>query len=732
MFEMFFSDSETGLSIREVTVREGLSELFEISIVAVSPAANLDLDGLVGRAAGLRTTAGLDQPLEAPRLWTGVCSTIEQVAAEPTGVSTYRLTIVPALWLLTQRRNYRIFQHLTIPEIVDEVLSEWNVEASWSIDRAKYPKLEYRVQFGESDYDFVARMLEEAGIGYVLTPEGRATHLHLSDAFERGSRRVGAPLPFFDEPDGWRDAQHVTKVRVAHDVRPGAHVIRDVDFRNPAYALFSAATAPTLVEAKLEQFDYSPGSFLAETSQGGGTPVADDKGIARHLPAYGSELATRSLIQGRLGKRTVTFSTNAPDIAPAVIFSMARHPKSELSEEQALLVVETVLWWKEGGEPKLDARAFFAAEPFLPPKVTPRPVASGVQSATVVGPAGQEIHTDEFGRVRVQFPWDRLGKHDDDSSCWIRVSQGWAGTGYGVLVLPRIGQEVLVGFLGGNPDQPVIVGRVFNAVQAVPYALPEHKTRSTWKSDSSLGSNGFNEIMFEDKKGKELVYIQAEKNLRKLVKNDETVTIGNDRKKLVLRHEIETTGADRTEVTRGTRTEITFGDRETTVWGKREKRVEGDEREQTNGSRAIRVGGDLDLVVEQSRRERVDGDAHLRVSGERREMVEQKSSLVVGGDSQHKIGGHHGVMASTIHVRAGGAIVIESATDLCFKGPGGFVRIDSGGVTVRGTLVRINSGGDAGVGPGIQADAPDDAKQIDLATSDPPETDNIFETGFAQ
>jgi len=735
VLEMFFAESDASLSVREVTVREALSELFEITIVAVSEDASLDLEGLVGRAAGVRSTAELALRLQSPRLWTGVCSFIEQVAAEPTGLSTYHLRIVPAFWLLTQRRNYRIFQHQSVPEIVRSMLAEWNLESTWKIDASRYPKLEYRVQFGESDHAFVSRLLEEAGIGYALVAEGRATRIHFDDAPQSAERRGGPPVRFFDRPMGWRDAEFVNEVRIAHDVRPGAHLIRDYDFRNPAFPLYGQSTTAQAMspeQARLEQYHYSPGAFLVETSQGSGTPTADDKAFARHLPGHGADLATRSLAQDRLGRRSVRFATNAPDIAPGVVFAISGHPQAELSEEHELLVVESSFRWTEGNEPTLEARAVFAAEPWRPARVTPRPVVAGVQSATVVGPAGQEIHVDEFGRVRVEFPWDRESRGDENSSSWIRVSQGWAGTGYGVLVLPRIGQEVLVGFLEGNPDQPVVVGRVFNAVQAVPYALPEHKTRSTWKSDSSLGSNGFNEILFEDLKGQELVYVQAEKNLRKLVKNDETITIGNDREKLVHRHELETTGGDRTEVTRGSRKEITFGDRETTVWGSRKKRVEGDESEQTNGSRAQRVGGDLDVVVERTKRERVDGDAHLVVAGERREMVEQKSSLVVGGDMQARVGGHHGLEANAIHLKSSGALVIESATDLCFKGPGGFVRIDAGGVTIRGTLVRINSGGEAGEGPGVSADAPAEAKQIELRPSEPPETDDIFQTGLAQ
>jgi type VI secretion system secreted protein VgrG len=357
----------------------------------------------------------------------------------------------------------------------------------------------------------------------------------------------------------------------------------------------------------------------------------------------------------------------------------------------------------------------------------------GVQSATVVGPKGQEIHTDEFGRVRVQFPWDRQGKGDDNSSCWIRVSQGWAGTGYGMIVIPRIGQEVLVGFLGGDPDQPIVVGRVFNATQAVPYKLPEHKTRSTWKSDSSMGSNGFNEIMFEDLKGKELVYVQAEKNLRKLVKNDETITVGQNRQKYVVVNETETTGLNRIEVTGSDRTEITGVNRVTVIGGTNAKLVKGDEIERTEGNQTLFVGQDQDIVVKQVRRERIDEDSHLRVRGNRSQRIDKTQSLTVGKNQQEKVGKNHALEAGEeIHFKAGSALVIESATDLTFKGPGGFVRIDAGGVTIQGSLVKINSGGMAGSGSGSSPVEPDEAIEAQVVEPEKPLPDNVAKTGLAQ
>jgi type VI secretion system secreted protein VgrG len=311
------------------------------------------------------------------------------------------------------------------------------------------------------------------------------------------------------------------------------------------------------------------------------------------------------------------------------------------------------------------------------------------------------------------------------------VSQGWAGTGYGVIVLPRIGHEVLVGFLDGNPDAPIVVGRVYNATEQVPYKLPDHKTRSTWKSDSSPGSGGFNEIMFEDLAGKELVYVQAQKDLRKLVKHDETITVGRDRQKYVLHDETETTGQDRTEVTGRDRTEITDRNRMTVIGGNRKKLINGDETERTNGKLALYVGQDQDLVIAQNKRERVEGDSHLRVDGKRNQRIDGVQSLTVGQDQQEQVGRNHALKAGKeIHLAAGSQLVIEAAHDLTLKGPGGFIRIDAGGVTIKGHKVWINSGGSPGSGHGAHAEAPDEAKEAVIEEPKRPEPENVAVTGI--
>jgi type VI secretion system secreted protein VgrG len=671
-----FAGGETSLSVRRFTVEEAISSLFTVAVWARSESPSVDLEAIVGQAASLRVVSGwLYARGGGARLWTGIVRSIQQVhAVQPTSggeqLSTYYLNIVPRMWLLTQRRNYRIFQHLTAVDIIDKVLQEWEIESTWKVDRGRYPKLEYRVQYGESDFAFINRMMEEAGIAYTFPDDdAKGSRLTLGDELQSGETRPGGALPFVDNPNRNAQKEFVTNVRLAHAVRPGAHVIRDYDFRNPAFELFGDAPKAKGAEANYEQYYYEPGGTLVETGKGGGTPVADDKGTARYDQSFGKGRAGRMLGGTRVDKRAVPFETNTIDLWPGQVFQIDNHPHSDIGSDARLLVSQFSVDGTPDGEWTMSGQAVFADAPYRPPQKSPKPRVEGVQTAKVVGPSGEEIHTDEFGRVRVQFPWDREGKSDDNSSCWIRVSQGWAGTGYGMIVLPRIGQEVLVGFLEGDPDQPIVVGRVYNAKQAVPYDLPANKTRSAWKSDSSLGGGGFNEIMMEDLKGEELVWEQAEKNRRRLVKNDETITIGHDRQKM----------------------------------------VQNDEFEKTIGYLKVYVGKDQDIVVHQDKRERVEGSSHLVVIGKRNQVIEGNQSLTVKSDRHEFVQQNYGLgVKEEIHVKAGQAIVVE-ASDITLKAPGGFIRIDGSGIVIRGKVVKINSGGSPGDGKGSSPEDPDKA-----------------------
>lgn len=531
MLALWFAGSDDSLSVRRFSIREGLSQLFEVSAVALSPNSDIDLDAIVGRPASFQLQSGLAHAASPARAWTGICSLLEQIRTEPHGLSTYQVRIVPALWLLTQRRGYRVFQHSTIPDIVSSILQEWSIPATWRIDRAAYPRLEYRVAYDETDFAFVSRLLEEAGISYFFADDGDGhAQLVLADEPQAREPRAGGPIRHVDNPNQAAEREHVTEVRIAREIGPGRLTIRGFDFRRKVdVPLVAEAPHVSGPEQRLERHVYAPGAFLAEGGKPADTPVADDKGAVRADEKVGLLRATRLLDAERGASRRIAFRTNVVDLAPGTVFSIDGHAREDLGPTRALLATELHLEGDPTTEWTLSGRAVLADRPHRPLHKTPKPHVSSVQSAVVVGPRGEDIHTDELGRVRVQFHWDREGRLDENSSCWIRVSQGWAGGGFGLLALPRVGHEVVVGFFEGDPDQPVIVGRIFNGGSRIPYKLPEHRTVSAFRTATSPATGGYSELRFDDARGAELLHVQAERDLTKIVKLDETETTGRDR-----------------------------------------------------------------------------------------------------------------------------------------------------------------------------------------------------------
>jgi len=571
--------SGDAFDVREFFADEGLSRLFQVTVIALCRNPNVDFEGAVGKEASLTVITGSSE-----RRWVGVCNELEQVGTEDTGASTYRISIVPKLWLATERRNYRMFQQASEPDIVKKVLADHDIQPALKLDAAAYKQRKYRVQYGESDFDFISRMLEDAGITYYFDPSGESK-LVLCDA-PQSNPPHGSPIPFLEKPSLGR-GPYATGVRVSRRIKPNKYTIRDHDYRRaPDYELKGTATGQgTSVESRLERFHYVPGAFLFQSAEGDDTPAADDKGKTRALESEGKLIAQKRLEAQRGPASGIRFGTNVHELAPGTVMSIQDHPRSDIAGKH-LLVLESTFSGSHEGHWSQQCWAQSSAAPYRPLLTTAKPKAYGTESATVVGPKGEEIHCDEFGRVRVQFHWDREGKMDEGSSCWIHASQPWGGAGYGAVNLPRVGQEVLVQFLAGDPDRPVIVGRVFTNQQKVPYKLPDHKTQSGWKTCSTENTGGYNEIMFEDEAGKELVHIRAERDLTRLVRHDENITIGNDRDLVVGRN--------------------------------LSKRVAESEREVTGMNRSMTVGGDLATDIDGSTTTKVAGCYTIRIkrSGE--------------------------------------------------------------------------------------------------------------------
>jgi len=524
------------LDVRTFKVDERIGSPFSIELLARSPNPDLDLEGFIGELARFE--------IAGRRSWIGVVRAFEFVRAEPAGLSTYRVDLAANLWLLTQRRNHRIFQRMTEPEMAMQLLSEWKIPFEPRIDMSGYSKRDYRVQYAESDFAFMSRMLEDAGITYWFETSGEVSVLVLSDAPHTGQPRPA--IEHVDDASANPPGDFVTKISGVRELKPGKYTVRDVDFRMaPGYPLLSSSSAQAKpIEEQLESFHYLPGAFLYE-GQGDDSPTADDKLTARTSEREGEALARRRVEAKRSAAMTYAFSTNALELRPGIRVGVSGHPRSDLGADRPLLITQTLLEGEATGRWSMECRARRSDVPFRPALSTPKPKVSGVETAMVVGPQGDEIHTDEFGRVRVHFHWDRLSQMNDDSSCWVPVSHPWAGTGFGGMNIPRVGQEVVVDFVGGDPDRPLVVGRIYTATRPVPFKLPENKTQSGWKSNSTNETGGYNEIMFEDLAGKELVRMQAEKDLHRLVKNDEEDTVGHDRTREVKHDEDVTIGNNR-------------------------------------------------------------------------------------------------------------------------------------------------------------------------------------------
>jgi type VI secretion system secreted protein VgrG len=568
----FAANVPGGFDVRHLSVREPMSGLFEVDVLGVSEDASLDLDVYVG--SGVAVRIGTAHPDEPHRFWAGVVAHMAQVSEKAEqGMSAYRLIVAPSMWRMTLRRNCRIFEHQSTPEIVLKVLSEWGITPIEKWAKADYKKHEYCVQYRESDYAFVSRLLEEAGIAFYfqnVKDSGKGqeiTKLVLNDAPHKNELRKG-PLPYVGHQlkrRAFGSADFVASVGLKKVLTPGRLSVRDFDFRlRPDVKLLGAAAVEDKknIEVALEHYEYRPGEFWWEGDASGKTPVADDKGTARTLtkPDDRDAEIKRELRALRAHETVISLLTNAIDLGPGAVIAVnhqgpeaSNHPHAALSPKSKLLVTEVTFDGHVKGEWVMRAKAVFAADEYRPERKTPKPKMTGLQSALVVGPPGDDIYTDEFGRVRVQFPWDREHGHmesasEQESSCWMRVSEAWAGGGFGTLAIPRVGHEVLVDFFEGDPDRPVIVGRVHNGVTPPAYRTPANRTVSYWRSDTANGGGGYNEISFDDRQGKELIRIQAQKNMSYVVNHHETQDIGAERTVAIGTSDTLDVGTERTEL----------------------------------------------------------------------------------------------------------------------------------------------------------------------------------------
>jgi type VI secretion system secreted protein VgrG len=512
---------------------EGVSQLFSYTLDLLSENASVD------PAALLRTSATVTVELPdegGPRYIDGMINRFTQLG-QSEGLTFYRAEIVPWLWFLSLSSDCRIFQNLSVPEIVEQVFKDLEYSAFTVRCTGSYPKREYCVQYRETHLAFVSRLLEEEGIFYFFEHGDGKHTLVLADQPSavqpcpgQGSARMATSAAV--QPD-----DVITRLEREQAVESGKVTLRDYDPLQPSLRLEGTVSG----KEKEELYDY-PGDFT----------VLDQ----------GERYARLRLEAHEARQQVVRGAGRCRGMQSGYRFDLKDHYRREFNQAYQILHVQhqaSAGDYRSWDGAPLDYQNEFVciphSVPYRPPLVTPRPVVGGHQTAVVVGKSGEEIWVDKHGRIKVQFHWDREGKKDENSSCWVRVSTAWAGKGWGAIHTPRIGQEVLVEFLDGDPQYPIVIGSVWNGEQTPPYGLPDNGTQSGLKSRSSKGgaTDTFNEIRFEDKKDEEEIFVQAQKDLTVSVKNDEKRTVLHDRTTEIKNNDTRTVkeGDDTTTVEKG-------------------------------------------------------------------------------------------------------------------------------------------------------------------------------------
>jgi type VI secretion system secreted protein VgrG len=737
------------LLIKDATVREQLGRLSSMDLDLLSPDENLALDDLLGRGLSIELALDNDQS----RFFHGIVSECAQNGRLGSYVR-YSARVVPWLWLLTRASDCRIYQQKSVPDIVKSVFREHGTSDFEDSLTGNYQPRDYCVQYMESDFEFVSRLMEEEGIYYFFKHEQAKDTLVLCDSAGAHSAVPGyTSISYYPPSDNVVREDCIGEWSLSHSMQSGKLTHTDFDFTKPRSSLLAQhAATGSYPKSDAEVFSY-PGGYVA---------VGD-----------GNKYAQKRLEAIQHQHERVVGSGNVRTLTVGTLFSLEGYPREDQNREY--LVISATHQFAgidyesgvshAGSDVQVSFEAIPSAQPYRSPPITRRTRVAGPQTAIVVGKAGEEIYTDQYGRVKVQFHWDRLGKRDENSSCWVRVSQVWAGKNWGAMHIPRIGQEVVVDFLEGDPDRPIITGRVYNGAEMPPYDLPANMTQSGIKSRSSKGGSpaNFNEIRFEDKMGSEMLTIHAEKDQEISVEHDEAHSVGHDRTKSVTHDETTTVGNNRTEsvgvneqITIGSnRTEkvgtnetITIGSNRTENVGSNESITIGANRTKTVGAsetatvalqrthsvgvnetisvgaaqqitvgaiQSINIGANQSVSVGAEQSISVGADRSVSVSGNQTTKVAGSGSTTIGADETYAVSGGRGTsvgkddsltVAKNLNIDAGDAVTITTGSasiamkkdgtifvqgkDITFKAKGKITLDASGDVVITGKKITQN------------------------------------------
>nr|WP_225776555.1 type VI secretion system tip protein TssI/VgrG [Pseudomonas sp. Marseille-Q3773] len=649
---------------------EALSSPFQLSLELISFDSDVDFGALLDKPALFTLWRG-ERPL---RYVHGLVSRFSQGA---TGHfrTRYRALVEPVLARAGLRSNWRIFQHKSVPQILELMLQRQGISRFEIKSIGAHQVREFCVQAGETDLDFMARLAAEEGFVYRFEHTPKYHQLVISDRLlALGTISLGAIKPDEDD-DGLHEADDIGpdqvlyransggdqarpclwSLRYSEQVRTAKQVQRDYTFTNPQYRQEHRASDSGITHQSLdyERFDY-PGRYKRD--------------------AVGVPFTATRLTALRHDARLAEVEGDDVRLQPGLSFTLVEHPREDLNVHWRTIRVHhqgiqfTSLQEEAAGSEQ--GTRYQQAAVLVPgrsewrPAPLPKPRIDGPHMATVVGPAGEEIYCDEWGRVKVSFPWDRESRDNEFSSCWVRVSQGWAGGSWGSMAIPRIGQDVIIQYVNADPDQPLIIGRTYCGDQLPPYDLPQHKTRMTIKSQTHKG-NGFNELRFEDELGRQEVFIHAERDQNNVVKHDETTQIGNDRLERVARDETITIGQDRRE------------------------EVARDEALSIGQNRVQAIGNDDSLTIGRTHTIITGQDRIEQVGNHRQDTTKANHTVEIGGHHEQVVAGHSTLQTGEAIRQTTKVYDIQVSESLTIRSPAGLLRIDGAGITLDGLALAF-------------------------------------------
>ncbi len=692
--------------------REELSKPYEFMLNISSPKDNIRPEDVIGQPLAVRIDRGPNPPRFVhgyiSHLWAGDFSMSENKASLPS--RSYRVRLVPWLWFLTRAARCFIYlpekEKKSIKEVFDEVIKRvksyghvetWHDDTGASILKSR--KVEHCVQYRETDFNFLSRTLERYGIFYYFKHEAKQHTMILSDKADYPDA-IEKEIRYAVSRGGQENEDIITSWEHAYEFVSGKWSHIDYDFKKPSTSLSVNApmhgSIPLKVNSGYELYD-NPNDYV-------------DKGD-------GKTEAERRMEEEEFRFNSVAASSHCKTLAPGFCFRLTQHHSCPSEQGKSFLVTSINHSASQPGPFNSQSAPAVYVNHFLcipketqyrPPRATPHPVLSSVQTAMVVGPPGEEIHTDEFGRVKVQFHWDRVGIRDDNTSCWIRVSQIHAGTSFGGIDIPRVGEEVIVSFIEGDLDRPLITGRVYNKEAMPPFGLPGEKTRSGIKTKTYKGS-GYNELTMDDTPGKEQIRIHGQHDLDTVIEHNETHKIKNNRTKNVGVNEGMSIGSNQT-LTVGNNRSVTVGKDHTETIGRKQTIMIGKDKFEIVGNLSMETIGFAKLISTASlyglisaalKNEAVGSTSFEEVGGPKISVIGDDRSATIAGNEkvsakkEIKIDAGKKISIvcgqSKIEMDSGGKIMIQG-TDVTMQAGAGKVNIDPGGIiTIKGPMVRINT-----------------------------------------